>query len=350
MSFPEKKRKTATKKPLLKPSLTLQSTPNPSLSLPDDLLLSCFARVSRLYYPTLSLVSKSLRSLITSAELYKTRSLLNREERCLYVCLKLPSDSNPRWFTLCRKPNHPRKKKNKTSGNVLVPVPFPQSSHPTHAASFVAVGSDIYEIGGLINDRPSPNVSALDCRSLSRNQAPNMLKARKNPTVYAIDGKLCVDGDSIDSVSSNYIEVFDPKTQTWKLEDRTPFAIDIKECRLGTSFSGCWIDNVYMWYGYRQFEWYDANELKWKILKGMEGQLPKFTKYCDVQLANYGGKMAVLWDKHDRSSNDKGKVIWCAEIALEICNEEISGKVEWFGPVLKVPKLFRFMCVLDPTL
>ncbi|CAL9225026.1 unnamed protein product [Arabidopsis halleri] len=358
MSFPEKKRKAATKKPLLKPSLTLQSTPNPPLPLPDDLLLSCFARVSRLYYPTLSLVSKSLRSLITSAELYKTRSLLNRTESCLYVCLKLPSDDNPRWFTLCRKPNQSRKKKKKTSGNILVPVLFPQSSPPTHAASFVAVGSDIYEIGGLINDVPSSNVSVLDCHSLSRNQAPNMSMAMENPAAYAIDGKLCV------VEGSNYKDFFDPKTQTWKPENRPPFALAPPEeylpeyrgrnlwiRRHGTSFSGCMIDNVYWWYKDGQFEWYNAFKRECRILKGMEGQLPKLTRSCDVQLADYGGKMAVLWHKHDRSSNDKGRVIWCAEIALERrSSEEIWGKVEWFDHVLKVPKLFRFVCVLDPTL
>ncbi|CAN7049132.1 unnamed protein product [Brassica rapa subsp. trilocularis] len=45
-------------------------------SFPDDLSMSCFACVSRLYHPTLSLVSKSFASLLASRELYKTRSLL----------------------------------------------------------------------------------------------------------------------------------------------------------------------------------------------------------------------------------------------------------------------------------
>lgn len=72
--------------------------------LPDDLLLNCLACVSRLYYPTLSLVSKRFCSLLTSIELYKTRTLLGTIERCLYVCLSSPSSSKPHWFTLNRGP------------------------------------------------------------------------------------------------------------------------------------------------------------------------------------------------------------------------------------------------------
>ncbi|CAA7023940.1 unnamed protein product [Microthlaspi erraticum] len=153
MSSPEKKKrnKTTTKELLLPP--TPESTP--SLYLPDDLLLSCFARVSRLDYPTLPLASKGFGSLISSPELYQIRSQLNRTEICLYVCLSLPPDPNPKWFTLCRRP--------KLGSPLLVPVTSPPST-PVEA-NFVAVVSEIYQIGGRINGVPSSNVSVLDCRS-----------------------------------------------------------------------------------------------------------------------------------------------------------------------------------------
>ncbi|KAF2614490.1 hypothetical protein F2Q70_00009767 [Brassica cretica] len=73
MSSPEKRTSKKKKEP----------SPNPSL--PDDFLLSCFARISTLYYPSLSLVSKSFRSLLTSPELYKVRSLSDQTECCLYI-------------------------------------------------------------------------------------------------------------------------------------------------------------------------------------------------------------------------------------------------------------------------
>ncbi|CAF1709991.1 BnaC03g60520D [Brassica napus] len=53
------------------------------LMLPDDLILNCLARISRLDYPTLSLVSKRFRSLLTLVELYQTRTLLGCTESCL---------------------------------------------------------------------------------------------------------------------------------------------------------------------------------------------------------------------------------------------------------------------------
>ena len=102
-----------------------ESTPNPSL--PDDLLLSCFARASRLYYPTLSLVSKSFASLVSSPELYKTRSSSGRTESCLYVCLSFHPDPIPRWFTLCRKPDRTLTTKKKPSGYALAKLPTPPS-------------------------------------------------------------------------------------------------------------------------------------------------------------------------------------------------------------------------------
>ncbi|EFH50975.1 hypothetical protein ARALYDRAFT_911532 [Arabidopsis lyrata subsp. lyrata] len=65
--------------------------------LPDDILLHCLARVSRLYYPILSLVSKRFRSLVTSLELHDIRIVLGRTENCLYMCLYFSSESKPCW-------------------------------------------------------------------------------------------------------------------------------------------------------------------------------------------------------------------------------------------------------------
>ncbi|CAA7012920.1 unnamed protein product [Microthlaspi erraticum] len=143
MSSPEKK-----KKKMEEPSSPTQKTCSQNPSLPDDLLISCIARMSRLYYPTLSLVSKSLRSLLTSPELYKTRSVLGYTESCLYVCLESYNPESCRLYTLCRKPAQTltNKEKKKSSGIVLVRVPtlhYLLQKSPV----LVAVGSDIYKIG-----------------------------------------------------------------------------------------------------------------------------------------------------------------------------------------------------------
>ncbi|KAF8107698.1 hypothetical protein N665_0118s0062 [Sinapis alba] len=82
-------------------------------SLPEDIIIDCISRVPRRYYPTLSLVSKYFRSLITSHELYARRILLARTEHCLYVTIS-KTDSNDtdddRLYTLRQNFNSPDKK------------------------------------------------------------------------------------------------------------------------------------------------------------------------------------------------------------------------------------------------
>ncbi|KAL1200119.1 putative F-box/kelch-repeat protein [Cardamine amara subsp. amara] len=93
-------------------------------SLPDDIILNCLARVSRIHYPTLYLVSKGLRSFLESPELDATRSRIGKTENFQYVCLNLNvSNPNPQWFILSPIPKQEK----------LVPIPsfprqYPQSS------------------------------------------------------------------------------------------------------------------------------------------------------------------------------------------------------------------------------
>ncbi|CAA7023932.1 unnamed protein product [Microthlaspi erraticum] len=102
-----------------------------------------------------------------------------------------------------------------------------------------------------------------------------------------------------------------------------------------------------------EFKWLNTKESYWRILKGLFGlpnYLSSWNTSSQVQLADYGGKMAVLWDRHDYSSKCKGRNVWCAVITLERrSSEEIWGTVEWSEVVLKVPKDFQFVDVLSAT-
>ncbi|CAA7020583.1 unnamed protein product [Microthlaspi erraticum] len=393
MSPPDKKRKTSSttrKEPSLKkhnkkPSLVLPPTTQSAItnpSLPDDVLVSCLALVSRVYYPSLSLVSKSFRSLLASPELYKTRSSIGHAESCLYVCLRFHPDPNPRWFTLCMKPDRvltkdnikkKKQKKKKSSGYVLAKIPASHSP-PARSSGLVTIGSDIYNIGGDMNHEPSSSVSILDCRTHTWREGPSMLVKRIYTHANVLDGKIYVAGygKAKESSSSDLMEVFDPKTQTWELVSRcsggelgdisyihSSAAIDRKvyifagsndlayeprECRwerVGTKMtcvwsSNCVIENVLYQQNDGKFEWYDTNARLWRTLKGVVG-LPKFAR-STARLADYGGRMAVLWDKVVASPGDTKKVIWCAVIALERRNsDEIWGKVQWRDVVLTVP-------------
>ncbi|KAL1193867.1 putative F-box/kelch-repeat protein [Cardamine amara subsp. amara] len=121
------------------------------LMLPDDLVLNCLARVSKLYYPILSLVSKRFRSIIASTELYQTRIHLGCTESCLYVCLQL--DADPKTQYVC---SHYVK-------DQLTPS-FPPARH----SDATMVGTNIYDIGGLTSDKDytaSSRVMVMDCHS-----------------------------------------------------------------------------------------------------------------------------------------------------------------------------------------
>ncbi|KAL1198923.1 F-box/kelch-repeat protein [Cardamine amara subsp. amara] len=373
--------------------LSPESTPNSSL--PDDLVVSCLARVPRLYHPNLSIVSKSFFSILTSPELYRIRTVLGRTETFLYVCLRFPGETNLRWFTLYRKPNHTTKKKTKKkkknkkkkktkkkkkdlSCNVLAPVPS-LNSPPVELSGFTAVGSNIYSISPTIEDSPSSNVWFLDCRTHTWLEAPRMRLAQSNELMYLA-------GSSEKPESLNFVEVYNTKTQTWKpvlpkipifkprnLEGKvyTLLNSDVKSRREYLAYklkdstcevvkldtdsnreSICIIGNIgYVYLLPGVFLWisFGTEGAVWRMLEGLEG-LPKFASDSTVKLANYGGKLVVLWDKYVRASGQTEKMISCAEISLEKRNnKKIWGKVEWFDAVLTVPKSYKFMCAITAT-
>nr|VDD36196.1 unnamed protein product [Brassica oleracea] len=62
------------------PSQTKKRKQSPSSGLPEEMVLSCLARVSRSEHASLSLVSKRHRSLLTTPELYKFRTLWDAQK------------------------------------------------------------------------------------------------------------------------------------------------------------------------------------------------------------------------------------------------------------------------------
>ncbi|EFH67573.1 hypothetical protein ARALYDRAFT_336810 [Arabidopsis lyrata subsp. lyrata] len=319
---------------------------------------------------TLSLVSKSFRSLIASPQLYQARSLLRRTESCLYVCLRF--DDNPRWFTLFQKPDRTL---TKSSGNLLVPITSPQS----HSAYL----SDTSRLWHHL-----ARVLVLDCLSHTWREAPSLQVKIKYPCASVFDGKIYVVEGFVENVSecSKSMHVFDTKTQIWdhvpipyRVGDeysdwltknrciegklylrigRKVLAYDPKEGRwdlveqeMSNGWKWCFncaIENVLYCYNQGALEWYDKKVRLWKQIKGLRGLPDEFARLSLVKLADYGGKMAVFWDKYERKS--EGKMIWCAMIALERHNtEDIWGNVEWCDAVLTVPRSTFFECALAAT-
>ncbi|KAG7588152.1 F-box-like domain superfamily [Arabidopsis suecica] len=348
--------------PLKKNKLPIEPTLN--LSLPEDLIVTILARVSRLYYPTLSLVCKRFRSLLTSPELYRIRSLLGRTENCLYVCLRFShTDPIPRWFMLCRRPNQiltndTRKKKKKSSGYVLATISIPRSPSAL-SLNLVAVGSKIYNIGGSIYDSTSSSVSILDCWSHTWLKGQSMQVERCRPSASFHDGKIYVTGGYKHYNPSNWIEVFDLKTETWEpLLSRAGIYRSLTFLRCHDQTYNVVVDGKLYIVGANGLA-YNPKDGTWNNLGsemdlGSSACVIENVIYCYFYeegikwLADYGGKMALFWDKYVASGGGRGyenRMIWCAMIALERSYRgEIWGKVEWFDAVLPnpIPKEYVF--------
>ncbi|XP_010422129.1 PREDICTED: putative F-box/kelch-repeat protein At4g11750 [Camelina sativa] len=362
--------------------------------LPDDLWLNCLARVSRLYYPILSLVSKRFRSLVASLELYEIRTLLGNTENCLYVNLRFSSKPHTRWFTLCqRSTRSPNPNPNFNSrwfascfrphsvltNHTMVSVPTHNLTSPTELTrNRIAIDSNIYMIGVLGDGAFSSRIFFMDCRSHTFHKTPSIQTAQKNPLIRVLDGKIYVVEGCNDPDYSNFIECLDPETQTWEhvpspsadIRGRyvsASLVLDGKLYLFGdknlvykpkenkwdvvgleiplrwnpTDFVGAVVDNVIYAFGRRRMRvvWYDSKGRQWRYLKGL-GKLPKLPKQClCVRLVGYSGKIVVLWEKDVRGTDPEKKMIWCAEIALERRNgREVFGKIEWCDVVLTVPQ------------
>lgn len=199
----------ATKKSSESPSTT--TPPMLFSSLPKDLILNVLARVSRLHHPTLSLVSKSFRSLVASRELDAIRSLIGKNEDYLYVCLARVWNPNPRWFVLAPTPKQQK----------LIPIPSLPSCEHSQCSTVLSRGSEIYIIGDVLRGSNSRRVLVLNCRSHQWRRLPNMHVDRETPTADVIDGKLYVIGGCKNKKCG---EVYDSSTQTW--EPLSPKTLD----------------------------------------------------------------------------------------------------------------------------
>uniref|UniRef100_M4D2F9 F-box domain-containing protein n=2 Tax=Brassica campestris TaxID=3711 RepID=M4D2F9_BRACM len=280
-------------------------SPRSLLSLPEEIVVNCLARIWKSYYPKLSLVCKTFCSLILSMELYVARLELETHENVLHVCLQLPDKTRTSWFSLWLKSdqtltnNIGKTKKQNSTGNTLL-VPIPSSYSPRVPMFTCAVGSELYAISKY-NITPSSVMWVRCASTYSWRQAPSMTVARANAVACVFDDKIYVMGGCHADESTNWAEVFDPKTQTWeplpdpgaelrvslikKVEvklgkicvrgiEEMDYVYDPKEGKwdVPEAFvieSECEIDNVRYQCGRQSCLWYDIKHNEWKAVKGL---------------------------------------------------------------------------------
>ncbi|KAJ4914673.1 F-box/kelch-repeat protein [Raphanus sativus] len=122
------------------------------MSLPDDVFVDCLAQLSRLDLVALSMVSRRHRYLAGSRKLWSMRYRMDRVEPYVYVFMHMYPDPNPRWFVF-----HPVQRRLKRIHPSLCPAA------PLEGSCFVRTESGIYTIGGLVDGKPTSEVTFLDC-------------------------------------------------------------------------------------------------------------------------------------------------------------------------------------------
>ncbi|KAG7543294.1 Kelch repeat type 1 [Arabidopsis thaliana x Arabidopsis arenosa] len=256
---------------------------------------------------------------------------------------------------------------------------LPSSPHSPQRVLYysnVAVGSDIYAIGGCLE--LSSSVRILDCQSHTWRDGPNMMIARSDPVAVYLDEKIYVMGGCKNDESANWFEVFDIKTQTWKalpnpdhelreyfyvnpdaLEKKLYLAADTKdytyEPKDGTwkvvrevsscqqILYSCVIENVMYSFcdSHGHIKWYDTEGREWREVKGLD--IFYSHRWGLICIVNYGGKLVVMWRQWsavNHSQNPETKIC-CAKIALEKRHgDEIWGTLEWCNIVLTLPNSY----------
>ncbi|CAD5319173.1 unnamed protein product [Arabidopsis thaliana] len=336
MSPSSKKFKKQSSSKSVKPPLEDNDPSLPSFtSLPDEIVLDCLQRVPRSYYLNLCRVSKTLRSLVRSPELSRLQTLLPKNS--VYVSfsqniINVPPDTIYRWFTL-------KKKTMKTAMKtfryklVKIPIPFP-SHHSMYNSS--AVGSEIYFVGGSFE--PMSELWILDTRTGMFRQGPSMKVARTDEaSVGVINGKIYVIGGCEDKIQ---VEVYDPKSRSWKTtkdpEEKTQrglmtrlsavsldwkvYTVEVGRIGVYDPREGkrketltipsdivwcmCVVNDVlYACYFQQGLMGFDVKRKVWVKVVGLKTLNVKF----DVSvMAEYDGKLAILWSEIDQTKMEKG--------------------------------------------
>ncbi|KAG7568499.1 Kelch repeat type 1 [Arabidopsis thaliana x Arabidopsis arenosa] len=337
--------------------------------LPIDLIVSIVALIPRFHYPSLSLVSRAFRQVITSHELYLTRSSLGFTEPVLYAFIGFPPYIPPSWFFLRRSNlGFPLQLRIIRS----LPPMFP-------AAAVVTIGYKIYLMGGynhLVEYRPVSTVVVIDCRFHTWGYLQNMRRARYHAAAGVIDGNIYVIG-GCKKRDDDWVEVFNVTTETWATvpsqcpEDASEngefityvvmqgriFILELGGCfayeprqglwqswgvlselmRFWHSSSSCVIGDLLYTLdltcsrGHPIVVYY-PNELVWRPVQGVYSYNLPILRYNWSKMANFGGKLVILSGGYSLWFKD----IWCIEIALETRQgNQIWGVVESISLVFR---------------
>ncbi|PON58736.1 BTB-kelch protein [Parasponia andersonii] len=342
-------------------------------SLPNDVALNCLARVPRWHHPTLSHVSKPIRTVLSSPQFYAVRSLLNTTQNVLYLRLGSYSSWPAAWFTLHRRPDP-----NPSDGDNLFLVRVPQPPvHIAETALFAVVGPRIYVLGGFVNGGPSADVWAFDCRFHTWERGPSMRMARSAASAAAVlGGKIYVaggGGPSSTDGGAHWVESLDPEIGLWETvpspdEVRNKWVSDCTavgggvcfwvardgfmfypnarrwevfkgEMQSGWNGQSCVVNGVlYCYTANGRLKGFDEKNGVWKEVNGVHKDLPNYMS--GASMVDLGGRLVVVWGDNDlnglgESLKGRKMEVRCAEIEVKKDGDgDFWGEVQWSEKVL----------------
>lgn len=359
---------------------------NHLLSLPEDIVLSCLARVPRNCNLNLAHVSKTLRTFVSSPELSRLRSLLHKSS--LYVCFYEINDNGTWTLT------HRLLTLEKTTTEYRL-VLFRCHPYPFMSGYLaVSVGSEIYFLWNS-----SADLWILDIRSGKFSQGPSLKPGFRSKAAGVIDGKIyvicrCYIFGGVDRKKIN-VEVLDPKSKIWKSEgqekvqprmwcdnmvrfaslERKVYMVEAglisvynprkgegermdqmvsnrlaesnpregrRKEKLNEAVSWvCVVENVlYACYCSSGLMWFDTKLNVWRRVVSRAEEVCHFGEKQAV--AEYQGKLAVFeFVKHDLVDNTKSVKMFL--FSFLTVGEKILGTIEWSGIVATVPYDSQFL-------
>ncbi|KAL1812159.1 hypothetical protein DCAR_0624354 [Daucus carota subsp. sativus] len=231
---------------------------NPRLipSLPDEISIQILARLPRICYLDMKLVSRSWKAVITSAELYKLRKELGTAEQWLYILTKFDGDKlvwfaldphSKRWQKLPLMPNVAAEDGSRRGLSALNVWHMVGSSIkiadavrgwlgrrpaldqiPFCGCAVAAVDGCLYVIGGFSKALPMKCVRKYDPTLNVWSEVSSMSVGRAYCKTSVLNNKLFVVGGvsrgrgGLTPLQS--AEVFDPQTGAWSEVPSMPFS------------------------------------------------------------------------------------------------------------------------------
>lgn len=208
----------------------IPSQPSLICGLPDDIALSCLARVPRKYHAILNCVSKKWRELVCSEEWRLYRRKHNLDETWIYALCRNQS------LQLCCYVLDPNESKLKRTWK-LIPSPPPGTLN-RKGMGFEVLGKKLYLLGGCGWVEDSTNeVHCYDTAMNNWTVAAPLSTARCCFASEVLDGKIyAIGGLGSNSSETHSWDTFDPQTNTWKSHFDPNVVLDIEDSISGNPF------------------------------------------------------------------------------------------------------------------